>query len=128
MRLIGRILLLIAGIALLATAIPQMTNAINSLNAAGWGSLFGNATSWSYFFVMVGSGFNILFGVIALLGALRGRKSIGLAFTALILMISPVATVINAVNGGQAMTWDFYLSVITGFGIPIVYFLGFLLV
>ena len=128
MRLIGRILLIIAGVALLAIAIPQIINSVNALNAAGWGSIFSNSASLTSFFVLIGSAINVLFGIRALFGALRGRKSFGLALTAIILMIPPIATIVLANMGGQAMTWEFYLSVISGFAIPIIYFFGFLLV
>ena len=128
MRLIGRILLIIAGVALLAIAIPQIINSVNALNAAGWGSIFSNSASLTSFFVLTGSAINVLFGIRALFGALRGRKSFGLALTAIILMIPPIATIVLANMGGQAMTWEFYLSVISGFAIPIIYFFGFLLV
>ena len=128
MRLIGRILLIIAGVALLAIAVPQIINSVNALTAAGWGNIFSNSASLTQFFVLIGSAINVLFGIRALFGALRGRKSFGLALTTIILMIPPIATIVLANMGGQAMTWEFYLSVISGFAIPIIYFFGFLLV
>ena len=128
MKLIGRILLIIAGVALIVIAVPQIINAVNTLNANGWGSIFGNSASLTQLFVLIGSGINVLFGIRALFAAVRGRKSLGLAFTAILLMIPPVATVVFAAMNGTALTWDYYLSVIPGFAIPIVYFLGFLLI
>ena len=129
MRLIGRIVLLVVGVILLAMSIPVIIESVNALQAMGisWDNAFA-PERFALLGRIVGQGVDALFGVVALLGALFGRKSLKLALCAIIMMIAPVSTLIADINAGT--TFDFPLiGVYLGqFALPIAYAIGFLLV
>ena len=128
-KIIGRLMLLAAGIILLSVAIPQVMGAVNYLNTnnAWWN--FANEVARNNMVTVLGQGLNGLGGVIALIACLIGRKSVLLALYAIVMMISPVYTVVTGVQGGSiTFDWQQILLLVEQFGVPILYFLGFLLV
>ena len=128
-KIIGRILLAIAGVILLAVAIPQIIGAVNYLNAnSAWWN-FSDQLATSNMWVVLGQGLNALGGVIALLACLIGRRSVLLALYAIVMMIHPVYTVVTGVqNGTITGEWSQIWLLIEQFAVPLLYFFGCLLV
>lgn len=128
-KTVGRILCLAAGIMLLATAIPFMIEDINYLNTNNAWTSFTDETARTHMFSVVGQGLNCVGGVMALVAAMLGRKSFLLALYAIVMMINPVYVVVTGVQAGTLnYNWDGILKLLAQFGIPVIYFLGCLLV
>ena len=72
-KIIGRLMLLAAGIILLSVAIPQVMGAVNYLNTnnAWWN--FANEVARNNMVTVLGQGLNGLGGVIALIACLIGK-------------------------------------------------------
>ncbi|MCR5348464.1 MAG: hypothetical protein K6E59_02500 [Bacilli bacterium] len=128
MKVLGRVFLIIAGIFMALNGIPQIIDGIKGLNAVGWQNTFANYNNVAYFVSFVSGIIDVIFAAIAFSGAIRGRKSFGLAFSAIVLMITPVTYIVLGVMGGIALTWIFYVGLGLGFSVPILYFLGFLFI
>ena len=129
-KIIGRILLIVAGIWLLAQAIPIMIPAINNLNSTNSWWNFGDVTARDNMVTVLGQGINALGGVIALLAALIGKKSMLLGLYAILMMVAPVYTVVTGVQHGTITgnDWNKIWMLVGQFACPIIYFVGFLLV
>ncbi|MBO5529385.1 MAG: hypothetical protein J6A47_08795 [Bacilli bacterium] len=127
MKIIGRIILLVVGVLILVTAVPTIINTYQALSASGWQNLF-NAEGISLLGRFLGQCVNALFGIIALWGCISGHKSLKLALCAIILLISPITTIVADVNSGVTFDFQRILYYISSFGLPFAYAFGFLLV
>ena len=127
MKTVGRIILIAVGIALIAMAIPLFREALGVWNGdpsiESWISTKPAAIG-----TMIGQAFNILCGVVAIAGGLVGKKSFKLAIIAVIMMISPAYTLYTAIQAGTINGVAPVFSFVGQFGLPILYFVGFLLV
>ena len=128
MKTIGRIFLAVVGVLLIAFSIPSIISAVDSLNAAGWADISSYPDKIQYLGTIIGQGINALFGLIAVIGALVGKKSWGLALCAIIMIISPIYTLVVGIKNGTMYDWKAILSYVEAFALPIAYFIGFLLV
>ena len=126
---VGRILLIAAGVMMLAAGIPLMIEAVNYLNTNNVWWNFGDPTARQYMWNLLGHGLNALGAVIALVAALLGRRSGWLALYAIVMMITPVYTVVTGVQNGT-LTWDWnkIWPLIVQFAAPLMYFFGCLFV
>ena len=129
MRTIGRIILLVVGIVMLAMSIPVIMESVKALQEMGitWENAFASER-FALVGRIVGQGVDALFGIVALLGAIFGRKSIKLALCAIIMMIAPVSTLIADINAGTTFDFPLIGTYIGQFALPLAYALGFLLV
>lgn len=128
-NIIGRILLLGAAILIGVSVAIEMIAALGVLNdpAIGWwnwGNQQGRAAMLVFFLAIL----NAIVGLTALFAAIRGRRSFWLFVFALILMISPVYTIVTGVQAGTLTgTWEQIGKLILQFLIPIAYFVGCIL-
>ena len=129
LKVIGRIMLAVAGIILLVAAVPVIMGSVNYLNTNGAWWNFGDEVARNHMFTVLAQGVNALGGVLALVACLMGKKSLLLALYAVIMMIHPVYVVVTGVQGGT-ITWDWnqILLLVEEFGVPLLYFIGFVLV
>ena len=128
MKIIGRILLIVAGVWLCINAIPELISSINYLNEVGWSNAFINNENIAKFVNFCGAIFYLLLALAAFIGFIRGKKSFIMGLGAIRLMILPITLIILAVANGQGTNGEFWYTVITGFALPIIYFLGFLFI
>ena len=128
MKIIGRILLIVAGVWLCINAIPELINSINYLNEVGWSNAFINNENIAKFVKFCGAIFYLLLALAAFIGFIRGKKSFIMGLGAIVLMILPITLIILAVANGQVTNGEFWYTVITGFALPIIYFLGFIFI
>ena len=131
MRIFGRILLAITGILLLVAGIGGLILTITALNAISWnvaGSSQDGQPFWVLIVGLVGFGADALFGFSAIGGCIRGRKSLGLGLAAIILMIAPTITLVTNIRNGVPFNWDTTWTYVSGYALPLMYFLGFLLI
>ena len=127
MKIVGRILLIGVGIALIVLAIPLFREALATWN--GDASIESWVTSKpSALGAMIGQAFNMLCGLIAIIGGLMGKKSFKLALIAVIMMIFPIYTLVTSIQAGQINGVQPVLAYVGQFALPILYFIGFLLV
>ena len=128
MKKVGRVLLIVVGIIMLVEAVPVIIDSVKQLSTMGWEEFFQNPSKLSIFATIIGQGINALFGLTALIAGIVKRKSMGLALCAIIMMIAPTVTVVTAIQGGRALDVNFWLVTTSGYVLPILYFIGFLLV
>lgn len=129
MKLLGRIFLIAAAVLLFVGAVPQLIEAIKAMNVIGWQNTFTQfGEAFPHLFSILFAVIFIGYGLRAVFGAIRGKKSFGLAISAFILMIFPTVIIVLGIMGNMAGTWDFWAKVIGGFLAPILYFLGFLFI
>lgn len=127
MRLLGRILLIIAGVWILASAIPSLIFNIQNINAFGWQNLFANATGIAYFVVLVIQGIFALVGLGALYSGIRGRVGFITIFSSVIMIIGLVLYFIFMGNAGLLTGWQKILQAISMVACPILYVTGAIL-
>ena len=128
-NVIARILLIAAGGLIIFGAILSIVSSVNAMNdpAIGWWN-WGNQQSLSAL-ILLGLGIlNSIIGLTALFAAIRGRRSFWLFIFALVLMITPVYTIVTRVQAGTLTgTWDQIGQLLLQFLTPIMYFVGCLL-
>lgn len=128
MKKVGRVLLLIVGIVMLAMAIPSIINLWQQFQTAGdWSNPFTWGEKWPIVPKLVGQALTALAGVLALGGALVGKKSHLLAMAAIILVIPPIISLVGDINSGAFVDWTMTFWYIGTFILPVGYFVGFLL-
>lgn len=127
MKILGRIILLIVGGCMIGFAIPTIIANVNNLQAASaeWWNISKN---WSYLWPIVSAGLNCLGGLIAIFGAIRGKKSLRLAIVAAILLVFPIVTLVTDINNGTTIDMARVWYYVSSFALPVGYFIGFLLV
>lgn len=128
MKWVGRILLIVVGVILLVFAIPSIKTAVDAMNALGWDDIGSYPEKMGYLGTIIAQGVNCAFGVIALACAFVGKRSFALAFAAIIMMIVPVYTLVVGIQNETIRTWQSILLYVEEFALPIVYFIGMLLV
>lgn len=128
MKLIGRIILIGVGIALLVMAVPVIMGQIPTLQqpVADINEFF--QLKMPAIMTVVGQGINVFAAVIAIVAALLGKKSFWLAVIAIIMIISPVYTLIVGIQNGTINGWQPILQYVGQFALPLLYFIGFLLI
>lgn len=128
-NVVGRLLLIAAGILIAVAAVLEIMSAVNTLNdpANGWWN-WGNQNSIAATVLFFLGILNVIIALTAFGAAIRGRRSFGLIFFALILMITPIYTIVTRVQAGTLTgTWDQIGQLILEFLTPILYFTGALL-
>lgn len=128
MKTIGRIILVVVGALLLAFSIPLIINSVNSLNASGWTDLTTYPDKMQLLMVIIAQGINALFGVVALVAALRGKRTFLLLLSTIILLITPVTSLVYGIQHGTMGDVKSILLYVEEFALPIAYFVGLLLV
>lgn len=128
MKTIGRIMLLVVGIILIAMGIPSIIKNVNLLNAAGWDQFWADPVKMNYFLIFITSSANVLFGLDAVIVCLRGRGSFWLFIYTLIMIGGVIWYFVRAFKAGTLGDWKEILRTIFGFALPICYFLGSLFI
>ena len=128
MRQIGRIILLVVGILMLVFSVPTIIVSIKAMNNLGWENFFLDSEKIALFSLIVTSGIDALFGLVALWGGIRKKKSLRLALCAIIMAIAPTIAVVNGIQSGSFSDINFTLQIIGSYALPIFYFIGFMLV
>ena len=127
MKIVARLMLIAAAVLLAIDAVPGLINCIQTLNTAGWDQTFANETNIRVFVRLCGHGLNALFALLALYGALVGKKSAGLGLAAILLLVMATVNVVLTVQQqGVVWNWDFIWMLICGYGVPALYLFGFL--
>lgn len=127
MKTIGRIMLIVVGIIMLVASVPIIIESVKQLTALGWQDFFQDPSKLSIFATIIGQGITALFGLIALIAGIVGRKSFGLALCAIIMMIAPTVAVIAAIKSGRTLDFNFWMVTVSQYLLPILYFIGVLL-
>ena len=125
MKLLGRLILLGVGIALLAINIPIIVQLVQSTN---WSdpSLFNN--NLSLLGNIISRGFACFTAVVALACAMVGKTNFLLALIALIQIGLVIWHVVAGVNDGTIkFDWKIILDLTLSFILPILYFIGTIL-
>ena len=127
-NVIGRLLLLACAGLILGFGIPLIITTVQNLNAGnGWWN-FGDPTFRDYHIVLLIQAGSCLCGLFALFGVIFGHRSAGLVMAALILLISPIYTIVTGVQAGTLTgTWEQIWNLIRQFAVPFMYFGGTLL-
>ena len=127
-NVIGRLLLLAAAGLILGFGIPLIISTIQALNAGhGWWN-FGDDTFRNHHIVLLIQIGSCLCGLAAAFGVITGRRSAGLVMAALLLLVSPIYTIVTGVQAGTFTgTWEQIWSLIRQFAVPFMYFGGTLL-
>lgn len=122
MKVLGRLILLGVGIALLAINIPNMIQLINSVD---WSTFDQLAEKASVIGRLIGHGFACLTALIALTCVLIGRASFLLGLIALVQVGIVIWQIVVGVQNGT-ITWDWkiILDTVLTFILPVLYFLG----
>lgn len=128
-NVIARIILLVVGALIIYAAALEIIAAVKVLNVpeTGWWN-FANETARNAMLVFLLAVVNAIIGLTALFAGIRGKRSFWLFFFSLILMITPVYTVVTQVQGGTFVAdWEHISKLILEFLTPILYFVGCLL-
>ena len=128
-NVIARIILLVVGALIVFAAALRIMDAVKVLNdpATGWWN-FGNEIARNAMLAVLLGGVNALIGLTALIAGIRGRRSFWLFLFSLILMITPVYTVVTQVQAGTFIAdFEHIGKLILEFLTPILYFVGCLL-
>ena len=128
MKWVGRILLIVVGVAMLVIAVPAIKGAVEAMNTLGWNDVVSSSEKMGYIGTIVAQGVNAGFAITALVCALVGRRSSKLAFAAVIMMIAPIYTLVIGVQNHMIQTWQSAFLFVEEFALPIGYFIGMLLV
>ena len=124
MKLIGRILLFLVGVILIANAVPMIIKNWNLLSQHGWGDFSSYPDKMVYLSAIVGQSINVLFGLVAIIAVLRGKSSFWLFVCSLIMIGGVIWYFISAKNAGILEDFKNIVEIIIGFALPIGYFLG----
>lgn len=124
MKLLGRLLLLVAGIILLVSAIPTIISTIKQINELGWNDFTTIPKKAELLVKLVLQGIYIPFAISALFGAIRGKLSFKLFIYALILIAAIVFYVVTANKAGNLGNADNVWQLIVGFSTPLMYIFG----
>ena len=126
---IGRILLIIAGILMIVSAVFEIIASVNVLNSpeVGWWNWASQVCRGAL--ILLGlSIVEAIAGLTAFFAALRGRRSFFLAVFALLLIALPIYSIVTQVQAGTFTgSWDQIWKLIVQFSTPIMYFVGCLL-
>lgn len=128
MKVIGRILLFLVGAILIVNAVPMIIENWNLLNQNGWGDFSSYPDKMVYLSAIVGQSINVLFGLVALIAALRGKSSFWLFIFSLIMIGGVIWYFISTKNAGTLGDFKNIVEIIIGFALPIGYFLGSLFI
>ena len=128
MKTVGRIILFVVAIVILALTVPGLVVSIQTMNALGWDNLFFSQEKIALLLTIITAGIDALFGLVALIGGIRGKKSLKLALCALIMAIAPTIAVVQGVQNGSFSDWKFVFQIVASYTLPLFYMLGFLLV
>lgn len=127
MKFIGRLILLIVGIASIAFSIYFIVNAWNALNASGWADIGAYPEKLANLFEIILNAITVLFGISAIFCALRGKMSIKWIIFSLIVIGFAIYYVIAYNINVNFQDPSFVTMVITSFALPIGYILGCIL-
>ncbi len=124
MRLIGRVLLAVAAALLIYSGIMGIISGNETIQAlGGWGS-FNKDGYWQAVLGVVGAILNIVLGLPALYGFIRGRCGFWMLVFAIILGVNAGYTIYNNAQAGKlsdvAAIWNLVLSLLA----PVCYALG----
>lgn len=129
LNVFARILLFAAGALIIFGAVVEIIASVKTLNdpAVGWWQ-WTNKTSLSAMVVFILAIVNAIIGLTAFIAVFRGRRSFWLFLFSLILMVTPVYTIVTQVQAGTLTgTWEQIGKLILEFITPIMYFVGCLL-
>lgn len=126
MRIVGRIILLIVGITLVAYAIPVIVSNWQDLTVNGWDYEYIKSRM-DLVSSMVSQIVNLSAGATALFAAIRGKASFKLFWCAIVMMAGVVWYFYSAYQANALGDWRAILQSVLGFSMPIMYFLGTLL-
>ena len=126
LRAIGRILLLVVGIALIAFAVPTLIEdyKLVSTNGLDFNYILSHPELLSSLLSQL---VNLSFGVTAVFAALTGKSSIKLAFASIIMIAGVIWFYYSANQAGTLGDWKNILQTALGFALPIGYFIGTLI-
>lgn len=116
--------MLVAGIILLASAIPTILSTVNQINELGWTDFSTIPEKAELLVKLILQGIYIPFGITALIGAIRGKLSFKLFVYALIIVIAIIFYIVISVKIGKISEFSNIIQIILGIGVPIMYVLG----
>ncbi len=127
MKVLGRLILLGVGIALLAIHIPQIIQLVNSTDWSTFDQLAEKGQIIANIFV---HGVSCFTALIAFVCALIGKATFSLGLIALIYLGIVIWNLVVQIQNGAFNTfdWQLVLNTAANFGLPILYFLGTLFV
>lgn len=128
-NVIARIILFAVGVMIILAAVLEIIAAVKVLNdpAHGWWN-FADELSRNAMLLILIAALDAIIGLTAFFAAIRGRRSFWLFIFALILMITPIYTIVTQVQSGAFTgTWEQIGKLILEFLTPILYFVGCLL-
>lgn len=124
MKTIGRIILLVVAIILIANAVQMIINNCNLLSQSGWGDFSSYPEKMLNLSAIVSQSVNALFGLVAIIAAIRGKSSFWLFIFSLVMIGGVIWYFISANNAGTLGDFKHILETIIGFALPISYFVG----
>lgn len=126
MRWLGRGILLVVGIALIAAALPIVVSNINEMNGYGWGlqSILDHMPIVTSLLTQI---VNISFGLTAIFAFIRGRASFKLFITSLVMIAPVVWHVYTLINADTTWEWQLIVQIALEFALPIAYFIGMMI-
>jgi len=124
MRTLGRIILFIISISLLGTAVAIFKENWEFLSQEGWTDFSTYPTRLTALSAIIGQATNFIFGLIALVGAIRGKMSFKLLIASFLMIADVVWFYYNAYNDGSIGDMKRIIQTAIGFALPIGYFIG----
>ena len=129
MRTAGRIILLVVGALLLYSGITSIISGVQTINAAGWSvAIFTDQTLLSAFIKIIVYGFDALMGLTAVFAGLKGHSFFWLTIFSLLMIAGVIVYFVQGYNAKTLGDWKNILNIVAGFALPILYFVGALLV
>lgn len=130
MRTIGRILLVIAGVIMLCTAIPTLIDSIKLINSStSWFSqeMFENEVARNAFITIISNGLICFIAAEALLCALLAKGGKLLLICSVIVIWDCVWATVTGIQNNSLTKVENVFKLIGKFGTPICYFAGTIL-
>ena len=124
MKKLGRILLLIVSIVMVASAAPLIIMHWQALNAAGWNDITNYPDKFAHLSSIIGQILNIFFALAAFVAFIRGKASVRLIIYAAIILVPADIFFINAYKTGLLSDWRYVVEAVIGYAVPITYALG----
>lgn len=128
MRTLGRIILLVVGVALIALAVPNIYSAVQALNETGWNDFASYPDKMQHLGVIIVQGFNAIIGFTAVFACFSGRASFWLTVFSIIMIGGVIWNFYNAYKAGTLGDVNVILQLASGFALPILYFIGSLFI
>lgn len=123
MKLIGRILLLVTSLCLIAFSVVTIKNNVNMIGN-DWTNISSYPEKMSCLIAIICQIGNLIFGLTGIIACLKGKSTFLLKVFSLIILVNVVYSIISVYKGKSSLDIKDISKISVQFLLPICYFIG----